>query len=170
MQALQSLGLSPGQADASAQTGSSDPDGDDSTHAAGSADASIKGDIRSFMHALFQAVRSESSNTSDGGAAASGTSAGSDPKAGLASGLSALITRVGNGSASSDLRSAFDKLASDLQAVQGAAPAGSDAATAGADGAPSVTLLQLLTQMQQNLGYGPHSAASATGNLVGTSV
>ncbi|HTP71176.1 MAG TPA: hypothetical protein VML58_03075 [Burkholderiaceae bacterium] len=172
MQALKGLGLT--AADGSAQTASSDHDGDDAGSAAGTAHASIKGDIRSFMHALFQAVRSESSGASDGstaavGAATTGAGAGSDPQAGFASGLSALITQVGNGSAPSDLQSAFDKLASDLQAVKGAAPASSAAGTADASSAPSATLLQLLTQMQQNLGYGPRTASTATGNLVGTS-
>jgi len=34
---------------------------------------------------------------------------------------------------------------------------------------PDRRLQQLLTQMQQNLGYGPTSASASTGNLIGTS-
>jgi hypothetical protein len=176
MQALQSLGVSMPQANGSA-TGSSsasnnDGDADDGNGGQSNGAGSIKGDLRSFMHALFQAVRSESTGASNGSADSS-SGAGSDPKAGFSNGLATLIAQVGNGSAPSDLQSAFDQLMSDLgrgnttAAVAGAS--GTSAAADSAGSAASVSLMQLLTQMQQNLGYGPASASASTGNLVGTS-
>ena len=91
-------------------------------------------DAAAFMHALFEAAKAESPAT--------GSGASSDPKAGLASGLSALITDVGNGSAPAGLQDAYAKIA------PGAAPA---------------SLQSFLTALQQNLGYGSAAAAATAG-------
>jgi hypothetical protein len=162
MQALQSLGLAvPGQPQAtsgssptspSSTSTDSDGDSDGSTAATGS----IKKDLRQFMHALFQAVKSESSATSG-----NGTSASTDPKANFAAGLTALISQVSNGSAPSDLQSAFTQLTSDLQAAGSAATATTTSATSAA----TTSLQALLTELQKNIGYGS-STLSPVGNLL----
>jgi hypothetical protein len=161
-QALQSLGLSaPASSAGSSSASSSSAAGDDGDGHGDNAGASnIKADMRQFMHALFQAVKGEGGATA--GAAAGSTSAG-DQKTDFASGLSALVAQVSNGSAPSDLQSAFNALAADLQPGGGV----SGAAASGA-GAASLTLQSLLTKMQSNLGYGPASASATTGNLVST--
>jgi hypothetical protein len=173
MQALQSLGLSmpqqPTGTTASAGStstgqisGATDNDGDaaGSTAAAGS----VKKDLRHFMQALFQAVKGETASTTP----STGTSS-TDPKTNFAAGLTALITQVSNGSAPADLQSAFAKVAADLQQT-GATPTvgaatGSDS-TISAASSPQVTLQALLTQLQQNLGYGTPSSSAALGNLL----
>ena len=100
-----------------------------------------KQDTGDFMHALFEAVKAESPSSAGG--------APSDAKAGFASGLSALITDLGNGSAPADLQDAFSKVA------PGAAPA---------------ALQSFLSALQQNLGYGHStgSAGAAAGNTIST--
>lgn len=165
MQALQSLGLSmPQQAagsSASSQANSSkDADGD--SDGSTSATSNVKKDLRQFMHALFQAVKTEktsSSSTTDASSA--------DPKANFAAGLSALISQVSNGSAPSDLQSAFSKLASDLQPANATSTSSANASSSGAGTTQQATLQALLTQLQQNLGYGSSSMAS-TGNVIST--
>jgi hypothetical protein len=163
-QALQSLGLSMPQgttgAGASSQTSASS-DSDGNSNGSSSATSSVKQDMRQFMHALFQAVKSES---------APGASNGSDPtstKTSFADGLSALISQVGNGTAPSDLQTAFTKLAADLQPA--AAPVAGAATTTGTadSAAPQATLQALLTALQQDLGYGS-STAPAVGNSIST--
>ena len=164
MHALQSMGLSVPQQGASPNTQSSsgaqsgtDRDGDhDGT---GAADGG-KGDLRSFMHALFQAVKAEktSSNTTP-----STTTAGS--KADFAGSLSALISQVSNGSAPSNLQAAFDKLATDLQPA-----VATGSTTGGAGSASAVTLQKLLDKLQQNLGYGASSNTFSAGSLVSEKV
>jgi hypothetical protein len=157
MQALQSLGLSAPQQGGTSSTQNSansgkDSDGDnDGTGAAGG----VKGDIRNFMHALFQAVKAEKTSTTD-------AAAPTDPKANFASGLAALISQVSNGSAPAELQSAFEKLAADVQ-PESAAVTGTAGTTATNT---STTLQKLLSQMQQNLGYGPSSSTAAIGNFV----
>lgn len=165
-QALQSLGLSMPQGAsgaASSSQASGAADGDDDSGDSTSAASALKHDMRQFMHALFQAVKGGTSI--DPSAAGSGSA---DPKAGFAAGLSALISQASSGSAPADLQSAFSKLASDLQqanptAVDAAAAAGAAGATV------QPTLQALLTNLQQDLGYG-NSSTSAIGNSISTQV
>lgn len=167
-QALQSLGLAPTQTGSSSASQAAngtgtDSDGDNDGTGA-SASKSIRADERNFMHALFQAVKSETS-ASSGSTPTSPT----DPKANFANGLTALISQVSSGSAPPDLQAAFDKLTTDLQAASGASGSASGSTSGGASGSsPSATLQQLLTQLQQNLGYGAAGSATAVGNLVST--
>ncbi len=168
MQALQSLGLSApadttgtssatGSSSTSQNGGATDSDGDsDGTTSAAS---STKSDVRKFMHALFQAVKGESASA--GNAPSTGSAGTTDPKANFASGLAALISQVSNGQAPADLQNAFAKVVTDLQGSGGTSTSGSSATPN-----PQVTLQALLSQMQQNLGYGATSSTSALGNLV----
>jgi hypothetical protein len=154
MQALQSLGLSMPQQSASGATGSSsdrDGDGDGGNSGAGK----VKHDMRQFMHALFQAVKGENgAGANESQTGASGTSNS------FSAGLSALISQVSNGSAPAPLQDAFNSLAADLQG-------GTNAATNGSTGTPSVTLQNVLSQLQLNLGYGSGaSGAASTGNVI----
>jgi hypothetical protein len=165
MQALQSLGLSaPAQASAApaASSGQSQGStgGDADSDEAGAV-SSVKGDMRQFMHALFQAVKSEGG----AGNAANGSQA-TDGRESFSDGLAALISQVGGGSAPSALQDAFSKLMTDMQgagSTSAAAASGTDA-TAGTTNS-QVTLQALLTQLQQEVGYGVPSAAPA-GNVV----
>jgi hypothetical protein len=164
-QALQSLGLSMLQGatgPASNQQGSAPTDSDTGSDGSKSAASSVKQDLRHFMHALFQAIKGET--TAGSGSTASDPSAA---KTSFADGLSALISQVGNGSTPSDLQTAFSKLASDLQpSVQQAADGATTPGTANAT-APQATLQALLTALQQDLGYGG-STSPAVGNSVST--
>lgn len=167
LQALQSMGLALPQQTSSTTAASqtatstdSDGDSDGST----SATSSVKNDMRQFMHALFQAVKTETtSGTGNPG------SSSTDPKANFAAGLSALITQVSNGSAPADLQNAFSQLASDLQPTSSTTSGISAASSSSATSAnpAQATLQALLTQLQQNLGYGGSSLA-AVGNIVST--
>lgn len=105
--------------------------------------AASKQDSGDLMHALFEAVKAQSPATTDG-------SAPTDPKAAFGSGLSALITEVGNGQAPAALQSAYAKLAPDAQG----------------------SLQNFLSALQQNLGYGASSASTtaAVGNAISTQV
>lgn len=167
LQALQSLGLSLPQQTAtagSAQTASGSPDNDGDTDGSTSATGNVKNDLRQFMHALFQAVKKESSTAS---AAAGTTGSSNDPKTNFSAGLSALISQASSGTAPSHLKDAFAQLMSDLQ-PSGAASSGAanSGGTAGASTtSPQTTLQALLAQLQQNLGYGGSNLA-ATGNVV----
>jgi hypothetical protein len=79
-----------------------------------------------------------------------------------------LISQVSNGTAPSDLQSAFDKVAADLT-QSGSSSANITAASSGsASSSSSATLQALLTQLQQNLGYGTSSSSAAIGNLLTT--
>ena len=151
MQALQSVGLSEPKAsgNTSAQEGQSG--GND-------VDGTVRSDMHHFMHALFDAVKGEKSQTTD---AASGTAGKGATD--FSSGLAALISQVSNGSAPPELQSDFDKL---VLASQAGGAAGNGSASSS-----SVTLQQVLTKLQQNLGYGSAttSAFPSTGNLVSTS-
>jgi hypothetical protein len=160
MQALQSLGLTPPQ-DAGG-SGASTPSGagGDSSGST-SATTGVKQDMRQFMHALFEAVKSESAS---GGTA---SSVSSDPKATFADGLSSLISQVSSGTAPADLQSAFSKLASDLQPA--AATTAVTGSTSAGAGSVQATLQAFLTNLQQDLGYAG-SNASAVGNLLTTQV
>jgi hypothetical protein len=187
MQALQSLGLSMPQnsvsgassgsgttaaAGTSATTtpstaiGAIDSDGD--SDGSSSSTGNVKKDFGNFMHALFQAVKSENASSSS---STTGSSA-SDPKANFAAGLTALISQVGSGSAPSSLQSAFDQLTADLQPASstastgGGSSTGSTGSTSGTGSSAQATLQALLTQLQQNLGYGASSGAAAIGNLL----
>lgn len=171
MQALQSLGLggstpasstaSSTATSASSQNTDSDGDSDGST----SATSSTKADMRQFMHALFQAVKSDASASTTGSSSTTGAANGN-----FASGLASLISQVSNGQAPADLQTAFAKVVTDLQGASGSTTAG--AGTAGSTSTnPQATLQALLTQMQQNLGYGASgnsSNSSALGNIVST--
>ena len=171
MQALQSLGLSApagttgtqsttGTGSTPQSAGATDSDGDsDGTTSAAS---STKSDIRKFMHALFQAVKGESASAGNTPTtSATGATGATDPRTNFASGLSALITQVSNGQASTDLQNAFAKVVTDLQGTAGTSTSGSSTTPN-----PQATLQALLTQLQQNLGYGAASSSSALGNLV----
>lgn len=160
MQALQDMGLTvpqqgnPPSAQGNASTsGATDSDGDQD----GSGSASgVKNDVRNLMHALFQAVKSENPS-------AGSTTSPADPKSGFAGGLSALISQVSSGSAPAGLQSAFDKLIADMQKTGTTSPSTpADSANA----ASSATLQQLLSQLQENLGYGASNGVASIGNLV----
>ena len=175
MQALQSLGLTVPQqtsatttttAAASAGQTSSGTDSDGDNDGSTSATSSVKKDMRQFMHALFQAVKTENASSTSG-SSGTGTSS-TDPKSNFAAGLSALISQVSNGTAPADLQSAFAKVAADLQPAS-ATSASSDSTSTGTSSSTSQATLQaLLTQLQQNLGYGATSSTAAIGNFVST--
>jgi hypothetical protein len=152
MQAMESLGLSP-----------SDSSSGDTSGSGTDADSSVKSDMGAFMHSLVDAVKSDSSSA---GASSSGTGSGSGSPSDFASGLNALISQVANGSAPAGVQASFDKLMGDMQSTGGAtATASATGSASDATGTPSVSLQQLLTQMQQNLGHDPVPSA---GNLVST--
>jgi len=186
MQALQSLGLSmPTQASSTTPTsstssttgtsaitptsgttmnptiGATDNDGD--SDGSTSATSNVKKDISQFMHALFQAVKGESASGTPSTASSS-----TDSKANFAAGLSNLISQVSSGSAPADLQSAFAKVAADMQQT-GSSSAGTTSTNSNSSSSsPQATLQALLTQMQQNLGYGASSSNAAIGNLLST--
>lgn len=159
MQALQSLGLSLPQPSGSNAAGTSTSDSDGDADGSTAATGHVKHDMRQFMHALFQAVKGENTGATASG---DGTASTGDPKANFAAGLSALIAQAGNGSAPTELQDAFKQLSSDLQSSGASSGAGGSATSA-----PSATLQALLTQLQQNLGYG-NSSLAATGNVIST--
>jgi hypothetical protein len=78
----------------------------------------------------------------------------------FASGLGAVISQVSNNQALAPLQDAFARIVADLQPAAPSSGAG-DAGTGA-----QVTLQALLTQLQQNLGYGAAGNTSALGNLV----
>jgi hypothetical protein len=161
LQALQSLGAAASSADASSATsGSASTTSADGSAAAANTAGSLKQDLHQFMHALFQAVRSESAPASSA-ATSPVTGASSASRADFSTRLAALISQTSKGSAPSDLQSAFDKLAADLQPP---AAAGTSA--------PSLTLQKLLMTLQQGLGYGASNTANtgSVGNIVSQSV
>ncbi len=155
LQALKSLGLSTSQDGTQPNN-----DANSSSVDTPSNSGEVKKDMRHFMHALFQAVKSE------GTAPAAGATDGSNgsPNS-FAAGLSNLITQVSNGSAPAELQDAFNKLASDLQPAAAASNSTGAGNNGAAASAPPATLQALLTQLQQQLGYGNSSNASV-GNLV----
>ena len=170
MQALQSLGLNPSQpASSNSQsnaTGATDPDGDNDGGGGASGASSVRQDLHQFMHALFQAIRSESAGPSAANSA-SPSAPSSDPRAAIGNGMAALVSQVSNGSAPADLQSAFDQLLSDAQGpAAGSSSSNATDAPAGGDVASTVTLQQLLTQLQQTLGYGPASTSDLLGNAL----
>jgi hypothetical protein len=158
-EAFQSLGLTVPQGGASASSGSASAGGDSSTSGASSATGNVRQDMHDFMHELFQAVKSEGSanpTTTDSGSG--------DPQSSFAAGLSALISQVSNGSAPAGLQDAFSKLAADLQG-SASSSATTDASASSASASTQPTLQALLTNLQQDLGYGK-SSTSAVGNSV----
>ena len=161
MQALQSLGLTmPQDPNASSSSGSTSTPGGASTTGASPAASQVKDDLRQFMHALFQAVKSETSANPSGTDSASG-----DPQSSFAAGLSSLITQVSSGSAPAGLQDAFSRLASDLQGSASPPAATDSSAVAASNSSTPPTLQTLLTYLQQDLGYGK-SSTSAIGNSV----
>src|SRR5574337_1826372 len=148
MAALHSRGLSLPQPSAGGPSNS----GSASTGQDSSGTASVGHDVRQMMHALFEAVRGEKAGSS--GTSGSGSAGTGDAPSSFASGLSALITQVANGSAPADLQSAFSQL------VQ-------DAGVAGAAGNANASLQAFLNQLQANLGYDANSG-SGNGNLMAT--
>ncbi len=180
MQALQSLGLAAPTAATSSTasttgttasttnssaTAVSGATSDDDSGGSSAGASSVKKDLRQFMHALFQAVKNDaaaSGSTATGGT--SGTSATSDPKSNFASGLSTLITQVSNGQAPSDLQNAFSQVVADMQPTTSASS--SNAGGSGSGTSPQATLQALLTQLQQNLGYGSTSSTASIGNFL----
>jgi hypothetical protein len=241
MQALQSLGLTGSSASTSTSTTTVAPTGSSATSSTTpvasapatdqsaapgntvSAADTLKADIRSFMQALFQAVRaaqpassspSPSTSTSLAGSAPDATAGGATPtppvsgstvstavatdsgattapaaspvsitihinmgtqsaygerprfgehqghRMQFAGGLGAVISQVSNNQALAPLQDAFARIVADLQPAAPSSGAG-DAGTGA-----QVTLQALLTQLQQNLGYGAAGHTSALGNLV----
>lgn len=170
MQALQSLGLNLSQpASSNSQsnaTGATDSDGDSDGSGGASGTSSVRQDLHQFMHALFQAIRSESAGPSGANSAGTASPSG-DPRAAIGNGMAALVSQVSNGSAPADLQSAFDKLLSDAQGVTaGSSASNITGSQAGGDATSTVTLQQLLTQLQQTLGYGPASTSDLLGNAL----
>jgi hypothetical protein len=120
----------------------------------------VRTDMHNFMHALFQAIRSQehssASNTSPYPSGFDGTK--------FESGLSSLISLLNGDSGSddahlSDLQNAFNTLVQDLQ----------NGGTGGSSGQPpqSVSLQDFLTTLQHNL-LSSHQSVSARGNVVNT--
>lgn len=160
VQAFQSLGLSVPQQSSSKTatsgamptnqtTGATADDGD--SGGSRSVTGSAKKELRQFMHVLFHAVKGEGASDTPGSGPIPTNS-----KKDFASGLSTLISQVGSGSTPEDLQSAFDRVAADLQPIDGASTSTSS----------SVTLQALLAKLQQNLGYGASSSSAAVGNLL----
>jgi hypothetical protein len=115
------------------------------------------------MHALFQAIKGESASSTSSAASTS-----TDPKANFAAGLSTLISEVSSGSAPAALQSAFAKVTADMQ-QSSSSPAGITSTGSSSSASSSQATLQaLLTQLQQNLGYGAASSTAAIGNLLST--
>ena len=182
MQALQSMGLSLPQpttgtnsttatTGTTAVSGSSDRGGD--SGGSGSRSGSIRGDMRQFMAALFQAVNGQAASATSSTGTASTASAG---QSNFSAGLSSLISQVGNGSAPAALQTAFSQLSADLQAsgtstsstsTSSTSASSTGSSTTSSAAAPQLTLQALLTQLQQNLNYGS-SGMAATGNIVST--
>ena len=161
-QAMQSLGLSMPDANATnANSSTSSDTGSDASSA--SSDSRVRQDMHQFMHSLFEAVKNEATTS-----ASSTSSGGSDPQSNFASGLSSLISQVSAGSAPSDLQASFSQLASDLQA-SGATASSTDGSSTDASSRVQATLQAFLTHLQQDLGYGGPSA-SAGGSLITTQV
>jgi hypothetical protein len=159
-EAFQSLGLTVPQGGASASSSSASAGGDSSTSGASSATGNVKQDMHDFMHELFQAVKSEGSanpTTTDSGSG--------DPQSSFAAGLSALISQVSNGSAPAGLQDAFSKLAADLQGSASSSATTDASASSASTASTQPTLQALLTNLQQDLGYGK-SSTSAVGNSV----
>jgi hypothetical protein len=74
----------------------------------------INGDMQKFMQALVQAIKSDSPSAAS---AVATTGSTTNSPSNFASGLSALIYQVGNGSAPTDLQNAFTQFSSDLQSA-----------------------------------------------------
>ena len=146
-EAFQSLGLSaPATVSAATTSSGSDNNGSgtstSSTRVSGAiAPTSLQTALRNFVQALFSAVHSDHS-----------VSTSSAPGGRFSAGLSAVITQVSNGNASSDLQSAFSSLVSDLQTRN---------ASSSSSAAAPVTLQSLLTTLQQDLGYDDNNASAA---------
>ena len=170
-QALQSLGLAPTQGSTPASgpgntSGqASDPDGDND---GASTERTLRKDMHQFMHSLYEAVKSENPGTSTSTASAGASGDAGSPKANFSAGLSALISQASSGNAPAGLQDAFNKLTSDLQA-QSPSGSSSDASTSSTGAAQPVTLQDLLSQIQQNLGYA-NASPGATDNILNTKV
>ncbi|MFO1273147.1 MAG: hypothetical protein U1F50_15970 [Rubrivivax sp.] len=95
------------------------------------------------------------------GNGSSSSSGNQDTRASFGSDLASLITQTSQGNAPQGLQSAFSQLVSDLQGTPGATTtAGSSGSTA------SVSLQDLLTKLQAQLGHGSPASGSAVGNLL----
>lgn len=162
--ALQSMGLDTTkltQALASSDTSAS-------SSSSGSSDTStVKQDLHNFMHAMFDALRSQGASNANTQAGASNQE-GVDPRTRFSSDLSSLISQVGSGNAPAALTDAFNKLAQDLGANT-SSTASSTGATSGSQSNATVSLQNLLSKLQQGLGYGASSSTSATGATLSTS-
>ena len=181
-EAFQSLGLS--MPSTSASSPSASPSGQTAGPGQSPSADKVKGDLHHFMHALFQAVRAESSSTSSSSATsatnattattattASTTSAkatSGDSSSSFSDGLTALIAQTASGTAPAALQSAFNQLAGDLQGSQ-ATPTAVDPSAPPISSATGPSLQDLLSRVQQDLGYGP-SKTTSTGNAVSTQV
>lgn len=156
--ALQSLGLSLPQPAGAAPQAANSADSSSANSQDADGRSKIGDDMRTMMHALFEAVRSgqaAGSAATTGSDSTSGAAASGQPSA-FSSGLSALITQVANGSAPADLQSAFAQVVQDLGGTSGTS---GTTGTAASGANPS--LQDFLDKLQANLGY---TSTSGTGN------
>ncbi len=125
----------------------------------GHGDHNVKHDIAQFMHTLFQAVKGESTPSTNTAAATTGSGA----RASFSAGLSALITEASQGKAPAALQSAFDRLATDLKLGTASAPAASTPATpaASTDASPGTALVPVTSDPISTAPADPTSTPAA---------
>jgi hypothetical protein len=176
MQALQSMGLDTSKANAATSSGASSSTGTDADGnndgSSGSSDSTskVKHDMSAFMHSMFEAMRSEDANSSSSGDANGASTANGGGKPDFAGDLGKLISQVSSGTAPAALQSAFDQLKSDLQPAATGSTATTPAATGASTDTSQGTLLNLLEQVQKNVGYGSGTSSTASvGNIVSQS-
>ncbi len=135
-----------------------EPSSDLDQNGAESRASALRADMHNFMHALFQAIRSQEPNSISGASAYSGGFEGQK----FDQGLSSLISLMTSGSTASndqisDLEASFDTLIADLRngSTQGLSTQQTQ----------NVTLQDFLTKLQQNLLDSPQHV-SVTGNVV----
>lgn len=162
-QTFQALGLSPTQAVPAA----SGTQAATATDSAGSP-SPARADLRTFFHALFDALRSQQGAAPDSATTASQGSStqGASPQGSSSQGssfqsaLGSLISQVSGGTAPTGLQDAFNKLVADFGApATGAATSTSTDGTAGTSKSPDASaLLSFLQNLSQDVGYGPQSS------------
>ncbi|MEO7107728.1 MAG: hypothetical protein ABIZ09_15235 [Rhodoferax sp.] len=177
MQALQSMGLDTSKANAATSSGASSSTGtgtgadgnNDGSSGSSDSTSKVKHDMSAFMHSMFEAMRSEDANSSSGDANGASTANGGG-KPDFAGDLGKLISQVSSGTAPAALQSAFDQLKSDLQPAATGSTATTPAATGASTDTSQGTLLNLLEQVQKNVGYGIGTSSTASvGNIVSQS-
>lgn len=169
-QAFQSLGLSLPQNDSTKPSAAGATDSDADSDGSTSGVSNVRQDMHQFTHALFQAVKADSSSaapTSTQNTSGNGQAGPSDGQNGFAAGLSSLISQVASGNAPAALQDAFTKLTSDLQSGGGTT---SSSTTSASGNSSQATLQAFLNKLQENLGYGSSSSSSAAGAILSTQV